>query len=114
MSSSAITTGRWLPPWRSRSCCCSQAPLPSTSTTTCASSRPEAPHGEAPLGRAAVGAVLRHRRAVRADRGAHRLLLQRFAAGGSLGRLLDNLVPPAAAQPPAAGGGVAVARGGAR
>src|SRR4029077_12639519 len=114
MSSLVITTGRWHPPWRSRFCCCWSVPLRSTSTTTCASSRPDARHGTALVARPALGAVLRHRAAVRADPGAHRLFLQRFAAGERLGWLLDRLVRAVAAQPPAARGGAAVAGGGPR
>src|ERR1700732_651916 len=110
MSSSAITTGRWPPQWRSRSCCCSPAPSRSTSTTTCASSRPEL-NGTALFRGAVLGVVLRHRAAVSADPGADRLLLQRLPAGQRMGRLLHCLVRSAAAQPPAAAGGATVARG---
>src|SRR6202140_344163 len=112
MSSSAITTGRWRPPWRSRFCCCSQAPSRSISTTTCGSWRPEGDGGTALLRRAAVGVFLRHRAAVPADPGADRLLVQRLAAGERLGRLFHRLVWPAPAQPPAVAGGAAVPGGG--
>src|ERR1700746_1978567 len=112
MSSSAITTGRWPPRWRSPFCCCWSVPSPSTSTTTCASSRRDPYHGAPLIGGPALGAALRHRGAVRTDPGADRFLLQRFAAGERVGRLFDRVVRAAAAQPPTARGRAAVARSG--
>src|SRR5207244_4479094 len=103
---------RWLRLSRAPSCCCSSCRSPSTSTTTCGSWRPEARHGTALLCGSLHRAVLRHRAPVPADPGAHRLLLQRLAAGERLGWILHRLVRPAAAQPPVAGGRAAVAGGG--
>src|SRR5262249_20203823 len=111
MSSSATTTGRWPQPWPSPSCCCSPVPSPSTSTTTCARSRAGPLHVTQVLVRTANGALLRHRAAASADRGADRLFVQRLTAGERMERLLDALVHGAAAQPPAARVGIAVTRG---